>query len=96
MVPRAQDLGLMTGFIASPNSEEILITHYDDDTLVMIEAKSESIENLREIFLWFETFAGLSMNVHKTKLYKVKECDDFVEQVADWGCVWGIFPSTYP
>lgn len=79
-------MGLITGFKAHLDSEEIHIIQYADDTLILLEAKAEVVDNIKAILLWFVAFAGLSMNMHKVGLYKVNVCEDRSEQMADWGC----------
>lgn len=54
MTLRAQDVGLISGFRAHPDSKEILIVQYADDTLIMFDAKAVEIDNVRAVLLWFE------------------------------------------
>lgn len=95
MTLRAQDLKLLTDFKVKANSEAIPITQYADDTLIFIDAKESSIENHRAILLWFEAFAGLGMNAKKMKIFKINDCEDFVEVMSDWGCNEDTLPTSY-
>lgn len=88
MVLSSQDQGLLRGFRVSEISQEIPITQYADDTLIMLEVKAEAIGDVRVILLWFKAVAGLRMNVNKAKMYQVNECREFKEQREDWGCKW--------
>lgn len=95
MILRAQDIGLVTGFKATTESEAIPLSQYADDTLLFLDAKKESVENGRACLLWFEVVAGLSINIEKTKFFRIGDCEGCDQQVREWGCEWAEFPTFY-
>lgn len=95
IILRVQDLALLSGFKASNSNEPIPISQSTDDTLLMVDSRTEDIKNKRAILLWFEEFASLRMNVLKTKLFKVNEGHALAHEIQDWGCSWETLPSSY-
>lgn len=99
MLDQAKEMGLITGFKVSAESENITHLQFADDTLLMVDAKIEEVENLKVILMCFEAVTGLKVNLAKSSLMVIsKEAVDMdlgSQAASVLGCSIGTLPFSY-
>lgn len=91
MVLKAQEAGLLNGFLVNPNSTGILILQFADDTLIFTNGTVSEAKVVKNILLWFEACSVLKVNTKKTVLYKVNTVDMWDEVLEVWKSKEGFF-----
>lgn len=95
MVAKAEVLGLLEGFSPSAGGLSVSFIQFANDSLFMLKAKREMLENLRCILLILEVVSGLGVNLSKTTLSHVGNVPNIEELASIFGCAVVPLPITY-
>jgi hypothetical protein len=72
------------------------LIQYADDTLLILPAEMEQVNDLKEILYKFSSSTGLKVNYHKSSMVPINVLDELVQHLAsDFGCQVATLPFTY-
>ncbi|KAL4334108.1 hypothetical protein GQ457_07G014090 [Hibiscus cannabinus] len=96
LIHNAIDQNLLEGVDVGVHGLSVSHLQFADDLIIFGNARLESVRNIKRVLRIFEVASGLSLNLHKTKLYGIN-VDDQVLQ--DWasiiGCSSDVLPTSY-
>lgn len=95
MLFRAKDMVLIKGLFVKPESEEVIVLQFADDTLILMEDDIDMVKNLKGITLWFGIVLGLQINSSKCKVIPINQSGVPVQIKGLWACKLEALPSTY-
>jgi len=98
MLSAVLDQGNLIGFsVGSRESEALVVNHlmFADDTLIFCGAQEEQIRHMRCIFLCFEAFSGLRINLGKSEIVPMGAVEDVEGLALLLGCRVASLPMTY-
>lgn len=95
MMAKAETVGLVQSFAINGSGPSIPFIQFADDSLVMIKAEEDSVENLRCILLIMETITGLKVNWSKSTLSPIGVILNAESLAAVLDCELVPLPITY-
>ena len=82
MMLRAEESGLLEGFLVSRNRFKVSHLQFVTDTIFFSRASIEDLRNLKLILLVFENISRSKINLDKTTLARINTSQDLITRLA--------------
>ncbi|XP_026399497.1 uncharacterized protein LOC113295375 [Papaver somniferum] len=96
LIKQAQENGLISGFKVAESGTVVSHLQFADDTLILLDADTVQVENIRILLLSFEQLTGLKINFAKSEIFGVGYSGDIAQFSSILGCYHGVLPTYYP
>ena len=81
MMIRAEETGLIEGFIVGKDRTKVSLLHFVDDTIFLSKASLECLQNLKLILLVFGQVSGLKINLEKHTLSSINTSQELLSSL---------------
>ena len=98
MLSRAKECGFIEGLLVKGNDDvgvEVSHLFFANDTLIFCDASKENLEPLSWVFMWFEAYSMLKINLEKSELIPIRDVPNLEKLSEVLGCKVGALPTTY-
>jgi hypothetical protein len=96
MVNKAKDMGLLHLPIPLSSNTDFPILQYANDTLIIVEGKTNQLFFLKALLNSFSVSTGLKINFQKSMMFPVNISEEKLDHLArTFGCDKGSLPFTY-
>lgn len=95
ILSKTQVAGKIQGLGTFNGVDKVLNLHFADDTLLFLEADPYMVENLKYLFLGFESLSSLKINFDKSVLLALNISHSLATSLSQQlGCFLSSFPIT--
>ena len=84
LLSRAKECSFIYGFLVKRRHDvgvEVSHLFFADDTLILYDASKKNLEHLSWVFMWFESYSWLKINLGKSKLIPIGDVPNLEELV---------------
>lgn len=96
MVNMAQENGLVEGLVPEYIPKGVAILQHADDTIICLQDRGESAQNMKLLLYLYESMSGLKINFDKSEVVMISQDQQKALQFSDtFNCAVGSWPIKY-